>query len=107
MQWGSKRIDSVADRSGSPPFYLALHRLARSGANVSLAALVVLSAGLFAFAASLRTTELTRNQEAARQRIGADWSLLLASPSPARTAGRLGPRPPMALCGSAASPATA
>jgi hypothetical protein len=81
MVWGFSRGERAADRLGSPALYLGLRRLSRSGASASLALLIVLSAGLLAFASSLRMTALTRNQDAAREQIGADWSALVNPPA--------------------------
>jgi hypothetical protein len=78
---GARRFDRVASRVRAPSSYLALRRVSRSGPTAWLTLMLVLSAALFAFATSLRTTELTRNQDAARAQVGADWSLLADWPA--------------------------
>jgi hypothetical protein len=101
---GAKRLDRVTEKVPDPSAYLALRRLSRSGSTAWLALLLVLSASLFAFATSLRTTELTRNQETARAQIGADWSLSVGWPSQGVVAAqKLGSRATMAFYGSAAA----
>jgi hypothetical protein len=50
--------------------------------------LIVLSAGLFAFASSLRLTALTRNQDVARRQVGADWRLVVGAPTQGSSAAR-------------------
>ncbi len=59
---GARKLDRVTKKVRRPSSYLALRRLSRSGSTAWLAPLLVLSAALFAFATTLRTTELTRNQ---------------------------------------------
>src|SRR5262249_55994513 len=77
--------------------------LSRSGSTAWLALLLVLSAALFAFATTLRMTELTRNQTVARAQVGADWSLSVGWPAQAvASADRLGSRATLAFYGSAA-----
>jgi FtsX-like permease family len=101
---GAKRLDRVTEKVHGPSAYLALRRLSRSGSTAWLALLLVLSAALFAFATSLRTTELTRNQETARAQIGADWSLSVGWPSHGAVAAqKLGSRATLAFYGSAAA----
>jgi hypothetical protein len=99
---GFARTERVGDRFASPPVYLGLRRLSRSAANASLALLIVLSAGLFAFASSIRTTALTRNQDAARAQLGADWNLLVNAPAQVTVAAnRLGANTTLTFHGSA------
>jgi hypothetical protein len=99
---GFARTERVGDRFDSPPLYLGLRRLSRSAANASLALLIVLSAGLLAFASSVRTTALTRNQDAARARLGADWNLLVNTPAQVTAAAdRLGANTTLTFHGSA------
>ena len=101
---GARKLDRVAKQVRSPAAYLALRRLSRSGAAAWLALLLVLSAALFSFATSLRTTELTHNQDVARAQIGADWSLLVGWPAQGvASADRLGSRATLAFYGSAAA----
>jgi hypothetical protein len=101
---GAKRLDRVTEKVPGPSAYLALRRLSRSGSTAWLALLLVLSAALFAFATSLRITELTRNQETARAQIGADWSLSVGWPAQGVTAAeKLGSRATLAFYGSAAA----
>jgi hypothetical protein len=98
---GFDRIQRPADRSRSPSVYFALHRLSRSGANVSLALLLVLSAGLFGFAGSLRTTVLTHDRNVALQQLGADWRFLVGTPAqPVAAAAALPAGSTMAFFGS-------
>src|SRR5262249_27163594 len=100
----ARRLDRVTDKVRRPSSYLALRRLARSGSTAWLALLLVLSVALFAFATSLRTTELTRNQDAARTQVGADWSLSVGWPTQGvASAKRLGSRATLAFYGSAAA----
>jgi hypothetical protein len=99
---GFARSERASDRFGSPPLYLGLRRVSRSGANASLALLIVLSAGLLAFASSVRTTALTRNRDAAREQLGADWNLLVNPPAQVTVAAkRLGANATLAFYGSA------
>ena len=101
---GARKLDRVAKRVRRPSAYLALRRLSRSGSTAWLALLLVLSAALFAFATSLRTTELTRNQDVARAQVGADWSLLVGWPAQGvASAERLGSAATLAFYGSAAA----
>jgi hypothetical protein len=101
---GVRRLDRVTTKVREPATYLALRRLSRSGSIAWLALLLVLSAALFAFATSLRTTELTRNQETARAQVGADWNLSVAWPAQGlASANRLGSRATLAFYGSAAA----
>jgi len=101
---GAKKLDRVTEKVPDPSAYLALRRLSRSGSTAWLALLLVLSAALFAFATSLRTTELTRNQETARGKVGADWSLSVGWPAQGVTAAqKLGSRATLAFYGSAAA----
>jgi hypothetical protein len=101
---GARKLDRVAKQVRRPAAYLALRRLSRSGSTAWLALLLVLSAALFAFATSLRTTELTHNQTAARAQVGADWSLLVGWPAQGVTAAdRLGSAATLAFYGSAAA----
>jgi hypothetical protein len=101
---GARRLDRVADRVRAPSSYLALRRVSRSGSTAWLALMLVLSAALFAFATSLRTTELTRNQDAARAQVGADWSLLIGWPAQGvASAEKLGSRATLAFYGTAAA----
>jgi hypothetical protein len=101
---GARTLDRVANKVRGPSVYLALRRLSRSGSTTWLALLLVLSAALFAFATSLRTTELTRNQVAARAQVGADWSLSVGWPAQGvSSANRLGSRATLAFYGSAAA----
>jgi hypothetical protein len=101
---GARKLDRVTMKVRGPSSYLALRRLSRSGSTAWLALLLVLSAALFAFATSLRTTELTRNQDAARAQVGADWSLLVGWPAQGvASAERLGSRATLAFYGSAAA----
>jgi hypothetical protein len=59
---------------------------------------------LFAFASSLRTTVLTRNQDVARQQVGADWSLSVGAPAQGTlAAGRLPHHTTLAFYGSTAA----
>jgi hypothetical protein len=105
---GARKLDRVTDKVRQPSTYLALRRLSRSGPIAWLALLLVLSASLFAFATSLRTTELTRNQEAARAQVGADWNLSIAWPAQGvDSANRLGSRATLAFYGSAAASSAA
>jgi len=100
----ARRLDRVTTKVREPSSYLALRRLSRSGSTAWLALLLVLSAALFAFATSLRTTELTRNQDAARAQVGADWNLSVAWPAQGvASANRLGSRATLAFYGSAAA----
>ncbi|MGN6796201.1 MAG: FtsX-like permease family protein [Streptosporangiaceae bacterium] len=104
MVAGAKRLDRVTEKVPGPSAYLALRRLSRSGSTAWLALLLVLSAALFAFATSLRTTELARNQETARGQVGADWSLSVGWPAQGVTAAqKLGSRATLAFYGSAAA----
>jgi hypothetical protein len=97
-----RRAERLSDRMGSPSAFLALRRLPRSTANVSLILLLVLSMGLFSFSSSLRTTVLTRNQDVARQQVGADWSLFVGTPTQGLVAAtRLRDHETMAFFGSA------
>jgi hypothetical protein len=101
---GAKRLDRVTENVPGPSAYLALRRLSRSGSTAWLALLLVLSAALFAFATSLRTTELARNQDTARSQVGADWSLSVGWPAQGVTAAeKLGSRASLAFYGSAAA----
>jgi hypothetical protein len=101
---GARKLDRVTDKVRRPSSYLALRRLSRSGSTAWLTLLLVLSAALFAFATSLRTTELTRNQTAARAQVGADWNLSVAWPAQGvASANRLGSRATLAFYGSAAA----
>jgi len=101
---GARRLDQVTEKVRRPSAYLALRRLSRSGSTAWLALLLVLSAALFAFATTLRTTELTRNQTVARSQVGADWSLSVGWPAQGvAAAGRLGSRATLAFYGSAAA----
>jgi hypothetical protein len=101
---GGRNLDRVANKVRGPSAYLALRRLSRSGSTTWLALLLVLSAALFAFATSLRTTELTRNQVAARSQVGADWSLSVGWPAQGvSAANRLGSRATLAFYGSVAA----
>jgi hypothetical protein len=94
----------MTNRVRAPSYYLALRRLSRSGSVAWLALLLVLSASLFAYATSLRTTELTRNQNAARAQVGADWSLSVGWPTQGVvSAERLGSLATLAFYGSAAA----
>ena len=105
---GARKLDRVTDKVREPSTYLALRRLSRSGSIAWLALLLVLSAGLFAFATSLRMTELTRNQDAARAQVGADWNLSVAWPAQGvASANRLGSRATLAFYGSAAASSAA
>jgi hypothetical protein len=79
--WGFRRTEPVAERIGSPSSYLAVHHLPRTTANMSLALLLVLSMGLFAFSSSLRRTVLTGDVNTARGQIGADWNFLVGTPT--------------------------
>ena len=100
----ARRLDRVTNKVRRPSAYLALRRLSRSGPTAWLALLLVLSAALFAFATSLRATELTRNQDAARAQVGADWNLSVAWPAQGvASADRLGSRATLAFYGSAAA----
>jgi len=66
--------------------------------------MLVLAASLFTFATSLRATQLTRNQDAARARVGADWSLLVGWPAQGVSAAKkLHSRATLAFYGSAAA----
>jgi hypothetical protein len=101
---GARKLDRVAVELREPASYLALRRLSRSGSTTWLALLLVLSAALFAFATTLRTTVLTRNQDAARAQVGADWNLSVAWPAQGvAAADRLGSRATLAFYGSAAA----
>ena len=101
---GARRLDRVTKTVREPSSYLALRRLSRSGSTGWLVLLLVLSAALFSFATSLRTTELARNQAAARAQVGADWSLSVGWPAQgAASADRLGSRATLAFYGSAAA----
>jgi FtsX-like permease family protein len=101
---GARRLDRVTNTVREPSAYLALRRLSRSGSTAWLALLLVLSAALFAFATTLRTTELTRNQTAARAQVGADWSLSVGWPAQGvASADRLGSAATLAFYGSAAA----
>jgi hypothetical protein len=101
---GARKLDRVTDKVRRPSSYLALRRLSRSDSTAWLTLLLVLSAALFAFATSLRTTELTRNQTAARAQVGADWNLSVAWPAQGvASANRLGSRATLAFYGSAAA----
>jgi FtsX-like permease family len=101
---GARRLDRMTKTVREPSSYLALLRLSRSGSTAWLALPLVLSAALFGFATSLRTTELTRNQAAARAQVGADWSLSVGWPAQGvASANRLGSRATMAFYGSAAA----
>jgi hypothetical protein len=94
--------ERASDRLASPALYLGLRRLSRSAANASLALLIVLSAGLLTFASSVRTTALTRNQDAAREQLGADWNLLVNAPAQVTVAAkRLGANSTLTFHGSA------
>jgi len=101
---GARRLDLVTEKVRRPSAYLALRRLSRSGSTAWLALLLVLSAALFAFATTLRTTELTRNQTVARAQVGADWSLSVGWPAQGvASADRLGSRATLAFYGSVAA----
>ena len=101
---GARKLDRVTKKVRRPSSYLALRRLSRSGSTAWLTLLLVLSAALFAFATSLRTTELTRNQTAARAQVGADWSLSVGWPAQGvASAERLGSAATLAFYGSAAA----
>jgi hypothetical protein len=101
---GARKLDSVTTRVRRPSYYLALRRLSRSGSVAWLALLLVLSASLFAYATSLRTTELTRNQNAARAQVGADWSLSVGWPAQGVVSAEgLGSLATLAFYGSAAA----
>jgi hypothetical protein len=101
---GASRLDRVTKKVREPSSYLALRRLSRSGSTAWLALLLVLSAALFAFATSLRTTELTGNQDAARAQVGADWSLSVGWPAQGvASANRLGSTATLAFYGSVAA----
>jgi len=101
---GARKLDRVTKKVRGPSTYLALRRLSRSGSTAWLALLLVLSAALFTFATSLRTTELTRNQDAARAQVGADWSLSVGWPAQGvASARRLGSAATLAFYGSAAA----
>jgi hypothetical protein len=101
---GARKLDRVTNKVSEPSAYLALRRLSRSGSTAWLALLLVLSAALFAFATSLRTTELTRNQTTARAQIGADWSLSVGWPAQGvASADRLGSKATLAFYGSVAA----
>src|SRR5262249_58836683 len=101
---GARRLDRAAGRVVAPSSYLALRRVSGSGSTTWLALLLVLSTALFAFATSLRTTELTRNQDAARAQVGADWSLLIGWPAQGvSSAERLGSSATLAFYGSVAA----
>jgi hypothetical protein len=101
LVWGSKRGERAADRLGSPAPYLGLRRVSRSRASALLALLLVLSIGLLVFTSSLRITALTRNQDAARQQLGADWSVLVDAPAQAALAAqRLGANATLIFSGS-------
>jgi hypothetical protein len=105
---GARKLERVTQKVRWPSAYLALHRLSRSGSTPWLALLLVLSAALFAFATTLRTTELTRNQDVARAQVGADWSLLVGWPAQGvASADRLGSRATLAFYGSAAASSAA
>ncbi|MEA2551529.1 MAG: putative transport system permease protein, partial [Actinomycetota bacterium] len=79
--WAYGRSERAADRTGSPSTFLAIHRLSRSSADMALMLLLVLSVGLFSFSASLRSTVLTHNTNAARANVGADWRYLVPPPA--------------------------
>jgi hypothetical protein len=79
--WGFRKTEPLADRLRSPSSYLAVHHLPRASANMSLTLLLVLSTGLFAFSSSLRTTVLRGNENVARGQVGADWNLLVGTPT--------------------------
>lgn len=101
---GARKLDRVTNKVREPSSYLALRRLSRSGSTAWLALLLVLSAALFSFATSLRTTELSRNQDAARAQVGADWNLSVAWPAQGMaSANRLGSRATLAFYGTAAA----
>ena len=101
---GARKLDRAAQRVRRPSAYLALRRMSRSGSTAWLALLLVLSAALFAFATSLRTTALTRNQDVARAQVGADWSLLVGWPAQGvASAEKLGSAATLAFYGSAAA----
>jgi hypothetical protein len=101
---GARKLDRAAKRVRRPSAYLALRRLSRSGSTPWLALLLVLSAALFAFATSLRTTALTRNRDVARAQVGADWNLSVAWPAQGvASADRLGSAATLAFYGSAAA----
>jgi hypothetical protein len=101
---GARRLDRVAYRVRAPSSYLALRRVSRSGSTAWLTLMLVLAASLFTFATSLRATQLTRNQDAARARVGADWSLLVGWPAQGVSAAeRLHSRATLAFYGSAAA----
>jgi hypothetical protein len=103
VHWFGRAL-RLADETGSASVYFAARRLARSSADMSLALLLVLSLGLFAFASSLRTTVLTRNRDVARQEVGADWSLVVGTPGSASLAAeRLPPHTTLAFYGSTAA----
>ena len=105
---GARKLDQVTDKVREPSSYLALRRLSRSRSIAWLALLLVLSAALFAFATSLRMTELTRNQDVARAQVGADWNLSVAWPAQGvASATRLGSRATLAFYGSAAASSAA
>jgi hypothetical protein len=104
---GARKLDLATNKVRRPSAYLALCRLSRSGSTAWLALLLVLSAALFAFATTLRTTELTRNQDAARAQVGADWNLSVGWPvQGVVSADRLGSRATLAFYGSAAASST-
>ena len=101
---GARQLDRMTIKVRQPSSYLALRRLSRSGSTAWLALLLVLSAALFAFATSLRATELTRNQSVARAQVGADWSLSVGWPAQGvSSAERLGSGATLAFYGSAAA----
>ena len=101
---GARKLDRVTKKVRRPSSYLALRRLSRSGSTAWLALLLVLSAALFAFATTLRTTELTRNQGVARAQVGADWSLSAGWPAQGvASAERLGSTATLAFYGSVAA----
>lgn len=76
----ARRGERAGNRLRSPVLYLALRRASRSRATASLGLLLILSAGLFGFASSIRATQLSRDRQAARQRVGADWAVTVDEP---------------------------
>ncbi|MDP9298706.1 MAG: ABC transporter permease, partial [Actinomycetota bacterium] len=102
--WGFRRAEPLADRLRSPSSYIAFHHLPRASANMSLALLLVLSTGLFAFSSSLRTTVLRGNENVARGQVGADWNFLVGTPTQgAAVAGALPPGTTLVFHGSVAT----
>jgi len=102
--WGFRKTERLADRLRSASSYLAVHHLPRASANMSLALLLVLSTGLFAFSSSLRATVLRGNENVARGEVGADWNLLVGSPTQgAAVSGKLAPGATLVFHGSIAT----